>query len=195
MKRMAFSDDMMRALAAGEKTMTRRIEKRAVPAEDWCVPWVVQEPVLARRKIPSSISPEILRPPHKVGEIIAATCAFWINDSGESRTGADYRFEHPSFESEPCYGRATPARVMPASIAPFVLRITGAKAERLDEISNDDAAREGMLHWARKTNVTGAEPRKIFAEYWARLYGDGSLARDRNSWVWAYTFEVAERRI
>lgn len=201
MKRLAFSDNMMRALAAGEKTMTRRPEKGAVPPEAFQVcldGWIKVRGSLVLISSEGSLRHDIFRPRFRVGDLVAATCAFWINDSGESSTGADYRFEHPSFESEPCYGRATPARVMPAALAPFVLRITEVRAEKLKEnlLSESDAVREGMRHWLPKSifypDVT---PREAFTEYWCKIYGLKSWDDVPESWVWVYGFEVAERRI
>lgn len=197
MKRLSFSDDMMRALAAGEKTMTRRPEKRAVPAPEWFIDdgpggWSLERyPVLRNGAY-------LIGPRCVVGDLVAATCAHWINDSGESRTGADYRFQRPGWEED--FGKARPARVMPAALAPFVLLITEVRAERLGDISEQDARREGAVQWFERAAGVSAREENIcagdcFAELWCHVYGDGAWDRDFDSWVWVYGFEIAERRI
>jgi hypothetical protein len=196
MNRLAFSDDMMRALAAGEKCMTRRVEKRADPDDhQWqrlesdVIAWI---PELVGMR-----STVHLRPRHRVGDLVAATCAYWPNDSGEKYPAADYRFQHPEWEAE--FGAARIARKMPAALAPFVLLITAVRAERLGEISDEDAVREGMMHWARGRYAPAERnlliPRDVFAAYWAKLYGHDAWERDRDRWVWCYSFEIEERRI
>jgi len=89
---------------------------------------------------------------------------------------------------------------MPAALAPFVLRITEVKAERLGEISDADAIDEGMMHWARTDPSPFPEaecvrPSWWFGTYWDQLYGAGSWNDDAQKWVWAYKFEIAESRI
>jgi hypothetical protein len=161
-KRLSFSDEMMSALAAGRKFMTRRpIKDRLVIDGNVCYP----------------------RPRFKVGDLTAATCAFQVNDSGESRTGADYRFNSPHLNEWPW----STARIMPAALAPFVLRITDVKSERVQDITEKDAKREGVdllssYRWA-------------FELIWTRLYPSGPLEWDQNPFVWCYGFEIAERRI
>jgi hypothetical protein len=201
MNRLAFSDDMMRALAAGEKSMTRRPEKRATPASDWVLddrPGGRSTPYnnVLKHRLDGSISP-LLGSHHRVGDLVAATCAYWPNDSGEKYPAADYRFQHPEWEAE--FGSARIARKMSADLAPFVPRITAVRAERLGEISDEDAVREGMMHWARGRYAPAERnlliPRDVFAAYWRKLYGPGAWERDRDRWVWCYSFAIEERRI
>lgn len=164
MKRLAFSDPMMRAIAAGQKTMTRRLipdvemgyDGTTYP--DW---WAV------KRRM-------------REGELVAATCAYFSRPDSTI-----YRFDTRWSEC-----KWSTARIMPAALAPFVLRITEVRAEKLGEIKPSDAVREGMLFLQPEQAVTDT-----FRAVWEGLYGDGAFERDFNSWVWVYGFEIAERRI
>lgn len=183
MKRLAFSDDMMRALAAGEKTMTRRIEKRELSV-------VVIEGVQF-----CNVQSRLLR-----GDLVAATCAFNSGTNSAFGNWKAYRFQFAEKDLPMFDPNWKPARVMPAALAPFVLRITEVRAERLGEITDQDALREGMHHWGSRTLLVPRPhaPREVFGIYWNQLYGRKPLVdawtRDRNAWVWVYGFEVAERR-
>jgi hypothetical protein len=202
MNRLSFSDDMMWALAAGAKTMTRRPEKRAVPPSKWIM---TSGGTLRRSGTHSTV--HSLKPRFRIGELVAATCAFW----GKPESTI-YRFN-----TKWCECKWAPARIMPAALAPFMLRITEVRAERLGEITDADAVREGMLHWVRST-ITPITPwnfadakdifadieraakfgqsyRDFFAAYWRELYGPDAWYRDRDSWVWVYGFAIEERRI
>jgi hypothetical protein len=179
MKRLAFSDDMMRAIAAGSKTMTRRPEKRLRKYDFW--KFRPFPPALFGGKY------GLLKPRFFIGDLVAATCAFWPNDSGERYPEADYRFVHPDWEAE--FGKANPARVMPAALAPFILWITEVRAERLGQITDADAEREGAVWWGQ-----AHKGRQAFECLWNHIYGAGEFERNSESWVWVYGFEVVERR-
>ncbi len=179
MKRLAFSDDMMRALAAGAKTMTRR------PIRNVSAGYggeVIPDWDAVKRRL-------------REGDLVAATCAF--NNGTNSAFGEwkAYRFQFSDRDLPMFDPKWKPARIMPAALAPFVLRITSVRAEHLGEITEEDAEREAMLYWVSGCQLgehTGA--REVFALYWDRLYGRAAWMRDRDSWVWVYGFEIAERR-
>jgi hypothetical protein len=180
MKRLAFSDDMMRALDCGAKTMTRRPIKKitVVHHEDGTTTEKPQDP-----------------PRFLVGDFVAATCAF---SQPFPRSSVCYRFRND--ETMTPWGAA---RIMPAALAPFVLLITEVRAERLGEISNVDAGREGAVFWSENFNamspvehrIARESPRESFAMLWDYIYGAGSWNDDAQKWVWVLGFEVAERRI
>jgi len=137
-KRLAFSDDMMRDLAAGVKSMTRRPEKRATPDAKGRMFWkfYTEDPNgLPAPSIRWDGNISVLRPRFKVGEFVAATCAY---NAYFQKT--IYRFREP--DATRCWDTS---RIMPAALAPFVLRITDVKAERLGQISDEDARREGAV--------------------------------------------------
>ena len=80
------------------------------------------------------------------------------------------------------------------------IRITGIRAERLQDISDEDCLREGVVKWMHcyivsgimenqgKNNVCFDAPREAFAALIDRISGKGTW--NDNPWVWVYTFEM-----
>jgi hypothetical protein len=87
-----------------------------------------------------------------------------------------------------------------AEYMPHRIRITGIKVERLQDISDEEAMREGIEKWIDcyivsgimenqgKNNVCFDSPREAFAALIDRISGRGTW--QRNPWVYAYTFEL-----
>jgi len=206
MKRLAFSDDMMRAIAANpsQKSMTRRPEKRATPDAKGRMFWkfYTEDPNgLPAPSIRWDGNISVLRPRFKVGEFVAATCAYIQNGD---KTELHYRFANTirvkEEELKPFKYAWKTSRIMPAALAPFVLRITEVKAERLGEITDADAEREGALWWwqGRREMPPPTPPARAsdaFFQLWLSVYPKKNRHVIKNEWVWAYGFEVAERRI
>lgn len=91
------------------------------------------------------------------------------------------------------------SRLMPKWAARYWLAILDVRAERLQEITEEDAIAEGVEPIMRDTG--GYEPwgtpcpdhadyRSPFAELWDSLHGKG--AWDRNPWVFRYVFRKEE---
>ena len=87
-----------------------------------------------------------------------------------------------------------------ADLMPHVIEITDIKAERLQDISDEDCLREGITKWLDCYIVTGImehhgqnnvcfdTPREAFAALIDRLNGRGTW--NRNEWQFAYTFKL-----
>lgn len=185
MKRLAFSDDMMRALAAGEKTMTRRPIRNVSQGYDGAT-------------IPDW---DAVKSRLREGDLVAATCAFCksttFDADGDEYVTTTYRYR---MIGEGNAMQFSPARIMPAALAPFVLRVTEVRAEKLGDISEQDARREGAVAWFESVTGRSAAAENIcagdcFAELWCHVYGANAWDDGFNSWVWVYGFEIAERRI
>ena len=82
---------------------------------------------------------------------------------------------------------------------PRRIRITGIKVERLQDISEEDCLREGLLAGEQEPRMYGFRlpkgtvlsfltPREAFAALIDRISGRGTW--QRNPWVYAYTFEL-----
>jgi len=87
-----------------------------------------------------------------------------------------------------------------ADLMPHVIEITDIKAERLQDISDDDCMKEGVTKWLNCYIVTGImehhgqnnvcfdTPREAFATLIDRLNGRGTC--ERNEWQFAYKFKL-----
>lgn len=98
--------------------------------------------------------------------------------------------------------RRVPAIHMPRWASRITLEITEVRVERLQHISEADAAAEGveMLRvdagplwldylsskWGER-NYTTTSPKTSYRTLWEKLNGDGSW--DANPWVWSLTFK------
>lgn len=81
---------------------------------------------------------------------------------------------------------------------PHHIEITGIKVERLQDISNEDCLREGVIKWmdcyivtgimehGGKNNVCFDTPRLAFARLIDKVSGKGTW--ERNPWVYVYSF-------
>lgn len=92
-----------------------------------------------------------------------------------------------------------------AALMPHQIRITGIRCERLQDISDDDCFREGIIEsWYESTDTTTYgfadekkgtavefdTPRKAFAALIDKVSGRGTW--DQNPWVVAYEFELVK---
>lgn len=83
----------------------------------------------------------------------------------------------------------------------ILLRVTEVRAQRLQSISEGDAQAEGLIPLSEGSDRTWSVDGTAATEYetavgafrhlWEMLHGTGSW--DRNPWVWAVTFEHANR--
>lgn len=92
-----------------------------------------------------------------------------------------------------------------AALMPHQIRITGIRCERLQDISDEECMREGILEsWYESTDTTTYgyadekkgtavefdTPRKAFATLIDKVSGRGTW--DRNPWVVVYEFELVK---
>ncbi len=75
----------------------------------------------------------------------------------------------------------TPSIHMPRWASRITLEITGVRVERLQDISAEDAAAEGLTDRAKMHD---------FGVLWSSIYGDESW--QANPWVWVIEFKRVE---
>lgn len=86
---------------------------------------------------------------------------------------------------------------MPASDARHFIKITSVRAERLQDISDEDCIKEGIIfdgsvYSNGLDNIQYLEPR---AAYKALINSiDGKDTWDNNPWVWVYDYEFIDRK-
>lgn len=90
--------------------------------------------------------------------------------------------------------RMRPSIHMPRWASRITLEIEAVRVERVQDISQRDAMREGCVGQSSAPggqaiglNRIAKTPRKQFEELWNSIHGAG--AWERNGWVWVYTFK------
>jgi hypothetical protein len=195
-----FTGAMVRALLSGDKTQTRRIVKPQPAVSDagnLMGEWL-------RRPLDGLLLPKL--------QDIAIHCPFgqpgdrlWVR---ESFWGCDL----PGFGDQPCvvyddewvgkeyqpaaarpwarkFGRI-PSIHMPRDCSRILLEITAMRVERLQDISEADAAAEG---WQRRPELSddptvhADAARDWYSDLWESINGAGSWAA--NPWIWVIEFK------
>lgn len=77
---------------------------------------------------------------------------------------------------------------MPKEIARIFLRVTDVRVERVQDITEQDAEREGV-----KSYDPMFSSKEEFAVLWDSLNAKRGYGWDKNPWVWVYTFERIEK--
>jgi len=99
--------------------------------------------------------------------------------------GAEYRggeFHKQKDRLTEWWGRLRPAIHMPRELCRLRLRVEGVRVERVQNISDTDAAAEGIPSMAPQE----ASRIPAFKRKWNDIHGDG--AWERNDWVWVIEF-------
>ena len=108
---------------------------------------------------------------------------------------ADGRAEKYWGESHPYandYLRWRPAVCMPAWAARFKLLITDIRIQRILDITEEEAIKEGVNHgeFEMPAGYMTLYARSEFLSYWDQRYTDKNLGTDANPWVWAASFQI-----
>lgn len=197
-----FSAPMVRALLAGTKTQTRRIEKASFPL-GWGKP---DERALFVRGCPYGVPGDRLwvretwSPDHKdvypcIPVVYLADGKISDADRREHVTGCTYeRDERVNFECLACvnYGRGLrwrPSIHMPRRVSRLTLEITEVRVQRLHEISEEDARAEGV-------DPLATFPHRPYGAAFFQLWQDinGVDTAHANPWVWAISFKRLDQR-
>lgn len=214
------ADDMVRAILDGRKTVTRRAVKPQPKAKlayccmghghgKWSYPgkdaykyWEDES-----FKLPEDILPDELEklwtPPCHTDDIlyVRETWATWSPTYG---TTPEIIYKADGY-SQSHKMKWRPSIHMPLEAARIFLRVTDVRVERLQEITEEQAEREGCT--AGRIEVTGGpwgvedDPdewtaRESFADVWDSTIKKADRALygwDANPWVWVIEFERISR--
>lgn len=222
MKPAIFNTEMVRAILDGRKTQTRRVCKVQPRHNDVYAEQSIHDSehwtYLANRG--ESLHDYLEKPPYKVGDIIYVR-ETWNHTANESdlldhepRNKIGGRFIVYRADGEqihPIHGKSIwkPSIHMPKEYARLFLRVKDVRIERLNEISEEDAEKEGIKKWdcvsgigrrfyaehngyifeestfSRYSSSVGVAKR-AFKLLWESIYGDGSFD---NRYVWVTEFE------
>lgn len=210
MKKIMFSEryGLEQAVLAGTKTMTRRIipdieidwNRRGrvtlpVSGFEHGVLFMDVRSILHDAGICDYSAPAKYQPKYEVGEEVAIAQAYqtlrW-----PALPGIDWK----AITDEVTHSKGwTNKMFVKAEYMPHRIRITGIKVERLQDISEEDCLREGLLAGEQEPRMYGFRlpkgtvlsfltPREAFAALIDRISGRGTW--QSNPWVYAYTFEL-----
>jgi hypothetical protein len=197
---MLFNGAMVRAILDGRKTQTRRPMKRQPDGQP------VRDPSDGKWYVDGGqwISPPVA----EVGDVL------WVRETlRENAVTSAWRYEA---DGAPIELPAADPRVtamlswahhkegsvcvsihMPRWAARIFLRVADVRAQRIQDISEEDAVAEGIErdgkwflgsdHKIKGTPKVFATAHAAFVDLWHSVYGRASW--DANPWVWALTFE------
>jgi hypothetical protein len=216
-KPIIFSAPMVRAILEGRKTQTRRVIKPQPKAKSafegfWTsgnVPevigkyfWVFKND-MGLRELDAAVKPR-----HNAGNILwgRETWGWGI----QLAVGIVYKADKNASLTEG--EKWKPSIRMPREIARLFLEVKGIRVERLYEITNKDAIREGVSATATKFGGCQARDkpdrngkfgcpkgcncfnaRENFAGLWDSLNAKRGYSWYSNPWVWVIEFEKAEK--
>jgi hypothetical protein len=134
-----------------------------------------------------------IRPPHKPGDVLYVRERVGRGCMG----GWVYYADVPDGASEDVKKLYPTLSIhMPREAARIFLRVTDARAERLQDITTADAIAEGVRDVPYTPRMRYGDDLTIgqacFAFLWDSFNakrGGGQYAWDKNPWVWAYRFE------
>lgn len=198
MKKIMFSDryGLTQAVLEGKKTMTRRIINLCDKDLNFLKVKDNGEWLFSSRTCLDGAFPAF-----QIGEKVAIAQRYRDLLSND-RFLKNLQKEDPSFTLEYIRGKKGYHNKMfvRADWMPSRISISNFKAEKLQDISEKDAMREGVEKWIDcyivpgimenhgKNNVCFETPREAFATLIDRISGGGTWKR--NPWVFAYEFEL-----
>lgn len=200
-KPILFSTPMVQAIIAGNKNQTRRIVKSNSTAYEWLESGFTPEYVsgTGNEAIRAINAGDILWVRETTvrldrDHVIEGLFAYKANcdaDSEEIRkeyikSGRPYKWK--------------PSIFMPKEACRIFIKVTSIKVERLNEISQQDAEKEGVsiddeglscYDYLDKKFRYYFCPQESYKSLWESINGKGSW--ETNPWVWVYEFERVER--
>lgn len=214
-----FNTDMVRAISDGRKTVTRRVCK---DGNDFTVPdmsfynanrrtYAVHN--YADKEYTDKLSLAERTCPICPGDVLYVR-ETWCEEYGKYYYRADFDSDYldacetlsGGYPSEcryypECVGctrtsskiRWRPSIHMPKEAARIWLKVTDVRVERLKDITNSEAEREGITV---ETDNSGQMHRFAFYELWNSTIKQSDIARygwDANPWVWVIEFERCEK--
>ena len=213
MKPILFNTAMVQAILDGRKTTTRRIIKPHYKADEYgfqiCTnvvdesDWYVEK---TNEDGGGFENTRYINPPYKVGDILYVRETWMIsNPMGDTLKGegtAEYVYKagyakgkrvHIIASQEKNLGVWKPSIHMPKEAARIFLKVTDVRVERLQDISEVEALKEG----AQSGMINGpCSARFDFQEIWNSTVNKKDIDKygwNANPWVWVIEFERCEK--
>ena len=203
-KPILFNTEMVRAILDGRKTCTRRVVKTR--RKDACGFYVTRYSDGSFAGVyeydeDGRMFESLLKPPYLPRDLmyVRETWGEGYSEGTYIYKADDKLAEIPTFK-ESSKRLYHPSIHMPKEAARIWLKVTGARVERLQDITEDGAKAEGA-NWKNGKNVGWEEKMKRtaterFAEIWNSTIKKSDRGRygwDANPWVWVIEFERCEK--
>lgn len=206
-KPILFSGAMVRALLEGRKSQTRRTMKPQIDRR-----WNIDKHDDALRVCKNEHEPSqvcdwvIIKPAFEVGDLLWVRETWWeipepsrkqLFDGADTWPKVAYNADESEISREQnreMGWKLRPSIFMPRWASRITLEVTGVKAERLQDISEEDAKAEGCSPWPHDPNqpMTSGELGSLFpyrggyACLWDDINDKAGARWFDNPWVWAY---------
>ncbi len=208
-KPILFNTEMVRAILDGRKTCTRRLV-RFLPGENPQWTGYIRDGLMLYN---GRNEPCIIKAPYQPGDTLYVRetwCGLPVNEAGHMRGHTIYYYKADG-ELRPKGWRGTwhPSIHMPKEASRIWLKVTDVMVERLKDITEDGALREGSQgircnhvalgeHGCTDCMNTGwIEPPQVeFMQIWNSTIKKSDIDRygwDANPWVWVIEFERCEK--
>ncbi len=197
-KPILFSTTMIQAILQGRKTQTRRIIKSKLPiGTKWF--GVVGDELCYRIVDQKSVNTLCKCPYGSVGDVLWVRESYTQNGLEYYRYKADFKEGEGKFTNklvpEKLRNKWKPSIHMPKKACRIFLEITDIKIERLQDISEEDAIKEGITMnnkpfegWYWLENIYNTDSAEYAYEcLWKSINGEKSW--EQNLFVWVVTFK------
>ena len=218
MKGICFKKQLFHATIAGTKSQTRRIVKppkvvaNAMPESLWnednsigCVFYSNGDDIRTAKPRYNIGELLYLKEPY-VDDCLHGNIAYKYSEKDieyMKNAGFEEEMEVPGFWKNKLF--------MPESAARFFIKITGVRIEILQDISDEDCIKEGVVIIGYGMTISGKRgapifaesmdahirdrsksPQKVYANLIDRINGKGTW--DSNPYVWVYDYELVDRK-
>lgn len=205
-KQILFNTEMVQAILDGRKTVTRRIIKQGniLPTGDWLGEikeggeWCTnpRKDVLWTGFRSKYGADAYYMCRYQVGDILYVRETWSIHEcvkcqagipalGGECKCKYVYRASYGATDF-----RWKPSIHMPKEAARIFLKVTDVRVERLQDITEEQAEKEGVKAYGQN-NCSGTSARIAFAELWDSI-SETKFEWRANPWVWVIEFERVE---
>lgn len=204
-KSIIFPTPMVKAILAGRKNQTRRVVKPQPTREYVQVSQLYFSPAEKKHYVNFSDADDkyckTFYPKYQLGDVlwVRETWTLMEPKNNEGPPFYLYKADEPDCESSPWFSKWRSSICMSRAAARIFLRVTDVRVERLQEISEEDAIKEGfegtLCHCSRVQctdcmNTGWLEPPKVdFIYMWDSLNAKRGFGRENNPWVWVIAFE------
>lgn len=187
-----FSAPMVRAILDGSKTQTRRVVKpQPITRTEFKGEYFVPPSKRTQGRVISVAVPWVgeASPHGQIGDQLWVRETFMdLRGGGIAHDDAKpYRYR-ADFEIAKELGlKWKPSIFMPRAASRITLEITGVRVERLNDIDDDQAGKEGAMHFDKYVGGYCDSAKIYFKQLWESINGKGSW--DMNPYVWVIEFK------